>query len=114
MPSYNDMPWERLQANVHTPEGQEAIRREIRKGSIRVVPAGDGGIRIIPLQAVCSASRETRALVSSIPREDVGSGEGASHNERPSPANNVPQERAQGGGPLKGHMQRQSLVGSRR
>jgi hypothetical protein len=45
--SSNDR-WESLQENAHLPEIQEIIRREIRRGTIRVVPAQGAGIRIIP------------------------------------------------------------------
>jgi hypothetical protein len=37
-----------LQANAHQPNVQVEIRREIGKGTIRVAPTSDGGIRIIP------------------------------------------------------------------
>jgi hypothetical protein len=41
-------PWEELQARAHLPEVQELIRREIYRGTIRVVPLPDGGLKIIP------------------------------------------------------------------
>jgi hypothetical protein len=41
--------WRTLQAKAHLPEAQEVIRREIFKGTIRVVPGPGGGIRIIPM-----------------------------------------------------------------
>jgi hypothetical protein len=47
-PSREAAHWEALQARAHLPEAQEEIRREIRRGVIRVVPAAGGGIRIIP------------------------------------------------------------------
>jgi hypothetical protein len=40
--------WELLQARAHLPEAQAIIRREISRGTIRVVPAAGGQIRIIP------------------------------------------------------------------
>jgi hypothetical protein len=40
--------WEALQASAHLPETQDIIRREIRRGTIRVTPASGGGIRIVP------------------------------------------------------------------
>jgi hypothetical protein len=40
--------WETLQAKAHLPEAQAIIRREIVRGTIRVIPAPSGGIRIIP------------------------------------------------------------------
>lgn len=48
MPYVKESRWETLQANAHRPEVQEMIRREIRKGTIRVRPAVGGGIRILP------------------------------------------------------------------
>jgi hypothetical protein len=42
--------WRSLQAEAHSPEAQEVIRQEIFKGTIRVVPGPDGGIRIIPCE----------------------------------------------------------------
>ncbi len=43
------MHWNALEANAHHPEVQQRIREEIRKGTIRVVPAPGGGVKIIPL-----------------------------------------------------------------
>jgi hypothetical protein len=40
--------WGSLEAKAHLPEVQALIRRAIFSGRIRVVPASDGGIRIIP------------------------------------------------------------------
>jgi hypothetical protein len=40
--------WEMLQARAHLPKVQDIIRGEIGRGTIRVVPAPSGGIRIIP------------------------------------------------------------------
>lgn len=62
-PYVRDSRWATLQANAHRPEVQEQIRREIRKGTIRVRPSSGGGIRILPdARAVaaerCFASRE--------------------------------------------------------
>ena len=37
-------------SDAHLPEVQEIIRDEIRKGTIRVRPHPDGGIRIVPLR----------------------------------------------------------------
>jgi hypothetical protein len=42
--------WRDLEAQSDRPEVQQRIRREIRKGRIRVRPRPDGGIRIIPVQ----------------------------------------------------------------
>jgi hypothetical protein len=38
-----------LEAEADQPEIQDQIRHEIRKGTIRVLPAPDGSIRIIPI-----------------------------------------------------------------
>ena len=40
--------WGNLQAKAHLPDIQAIIRQEIYRGTIRVVPAAGGGIRIIP------------------------------------------------------------------
>jgi hypothetical protein len=47
-PQFLDSRWVALQAKAHLPEAQAIIRREIFRGTIRVVPAPGGGIRIIP------------------------------------------------------------------
>ena len=45
--------WEILQAGAHLLEVQEIIRAEISRGTIRVVPAPGGGIRIrVPMNRV--------------------------------------------------------------
>jgi hypothetical protein len=46
-PYARDPRWDALQAQAHRPDVQEQIRREIRKGTIRVRPAAGGGIRIL-------------------------------------------------------------------
>jgi hypothetical protein len=46
--------WGALQAKAHLPEVQAIIRREIFRGTIRVVPAPGGRIRIIPTDG-CTA-----------------------------------------------------------
>ena len=38
-----------LEANAHLPEVQEQIRREVVKGTMRVIPTRSGGIRLIPV-----------------------------------------------------------------
>jgi hypothetical protein len=43
--------WSDLEANAHFIGVQEIIRREIVRGTIRVIPAPDSGIRIIPTGA---------------------------------------------------------------
>lgn len=40
--------WDMIEAESHLPSAQELIRREIEKGTIRVLPREDGGIRIVP------------------------------------------------------------------
>jgi hypothetical protein len=50
--------WRSLEAGAHQSEVQEQIRREIRKGTIRVLPGPDGGIRIIPIPDA-SVNRES-------------------------------------------------------
>jgi hypothetical protein len=44
-----DPTWRDLEANAHLPEVQELIQREIRHGTIRVLPKPGGGIRIVPV-----------------------------------------------------------------
>jgi len=39
-----------LEANADRPEVQERIRREIARGTIRVIAVASGGIRVIPVQ----------------------------------------------------------------
>jgi hypothetical protein len=51
--------WRGLEAEADRPEIQELIRREIRRGTIRVVPAPEGTIRIIPALDL-AADRESR------------------------------------------------------
>jgi hypothetical protein len=46
-----------LEANAHRPEVQETIRREISRGSIRVIPTDRGGIRIVPVRATEPSER---------------------------------------------------------
>jgi hypothetical protein len=43
--------WSSLELNCHRGEAQEAIGLAIREGTIRVVPAPNGRIRIIPVAA---------------------------------------------------------------
>jgi hypothetical protein len=40
--------WSKLEADCHLPEAQAQIRDAIFRGIIRVVPAEDGRVRIIP------------------------------------------------------------------
>ena len=42
--------WRDLEADAHSPEVQELIRREIHRGTIRVRPKPGGGIRIVPVR----------------------------------------------------------------
>jgi len=53
-PDFARLRWETLQAKAHLPEAQTIIRHEIARGKIRVVPAPDGGIRIIPVSGAGS------------------------------------------------------------
>jgi hypothetical protein len=41
--------WRELESNAHLPDVQELIREEIQRGTIRVRPKPDGGIRIVPV-----------------------------------------------------------------
>jgi hypothetical protein len=50
--------WRSLEVNADKPEVQERIRQEILKGTIRVVPARGGGIRIMPIRDPSPASVE--------------------------------------------------------
>jgi hypothetical protein len=47
-----------LESNADRPEVQERIRREIARGTIRVIPVAGGGIRIIPVQRPEGATEE--------------------------------------------------------
>jgi hypothetical protein len=49
--------WSALQAKSHDPEVQALIAEAIARGLIRVVPAPDGGIRIIPRGGDDASSR---------------------------------------------------------
>jgi len=41
--------WRELESKAHLPEVQELIRQEVQRGTIRVRPKRDGGIRILPV-----------------------------------------------------------------
>jgi len=41
--------WRDLESKAHLPEVQELIRQEVQRGTIRVRPKRDGGIRILPV-----------------------------------------------------------------
>ncbi len=47
-PSEARLKW--LEAHADRPEVQERIRREIARGTIRVIPVASGGIRVIPVR----------------------------------------------------------------
>ena len=49
MPQSAGPRWAMLQSNSHLPDVQATIRREITRGTIRVIPASGGCIRIIPM-----------------------------------------------------------------
>jgi hypothetical protein len=42
--------WRDLESHAHLPDVQELIREEIQRGTIRVRPTPDGGIRIMPVR----------------------------------------------------------------
>ena len=46
----NQVVVEELQAGANQPDGQERIRQEIAKGTIRILPDRGVGIRIVPMQ----------------------------------------------------------------
>ena len=48
--SGDEADWRDLESQTHVPEVQELIRQEMRKGTIRVRPNVDGGIRIVPVR----------------------------------------------------------------
>jgi len=48
--SADEADWRDLESNAHLPEVQERIRQEIQRGTIRVRPNSDGGIRIVPVR----------------------------------------------------------------
>jgi hypothetical protein len=50
------MKW--LEANADRPEVQERIRREIAKGTIRVIPVTSGGIRVVPVRGAEGSTGE--------------------------------------------------------
>jgi hypothetical protein len=41
--------WRELESKAHLPDVQELIRQEVQRGTIRVRPKRDGGIRILPV-----------------------------------------------------------------
>ena len=53
--------WDRLEANAHLEEVQEIIRGEIARGMIRVIPAPDGGVRIIPTDGYAAPAMPRRS-----------------------------------------------------
>ena len=59
-PYARDPRWDALQAQADRPEVQEQIRREIRKGTIRVRPAAGGGIRILSDASEAEVDRPVR------------------------------------------------------
>jgi hypothetical protein len=60
--------WESLQARAHLPEVQALLRVEISRGTIRVIPAPAGGIRIFPVD--CGRPLEEHPSVPGPPIED--------------------------------------------
>jgi hypothetical protein len=59
-PTGENQRWRALEAGAHLPKVQEQIRREIRKGTIRVVPEGNAGIRIVPVWALAPELADSR------------------------------------------------------
>jgi hypothetical protein len=53
--------WSDLEAHSDLPEVQELIRSEIARGRIRVMPAGDGRIRIVPVPGQPTSARSIPA-----------------------------------------------------
>lgn len=72
--------WENLQAKAHLPEVQVIIRHEISRGTIRVVPAPGGGIRIIPESG-------TQPIERPVPSAIVGLGLDEAERREPVPSN---------------------------
>lgn len=52
--------WTELESKCHLHTVQAIIRREIANGTIRVVPAADGGIRILPVGVADATERSER------------------------------------------------------
>ena len=65
-----------LESHADLPEVQELIRQEIRKGTIRVLPNRNGGIRIIP---VGSPERKEPTGRNALAARSLKSGNPAAH-----------------------------------
>jgi hypothetical protein len=70
----NDVSWRSLEAKAGEPEVQEWIRREIFKGTIRVVPVRGGGIRIIPIRDSPLTSESPRLGYTASPSSPASPG----------------------------------------
>ncbi len=57
--SADDAHWRDLESNAHRPEVQDRIHQEIRRGTIRVLPDSNGGIRIMPVRQLELATDPT-------------------------------------------------------
>jgi hypothetical protein len=57
--------WKELEAEADRPEIQQQIREAIRRGVIRVLPAGPGKIRIVPDDDFKTTQASSRGAVVS-------------------------------------------------
>jgi hypothetical protein len=62
--------WATLQAKAHLPEVQAMIRCEIARGTVRVVPAPGGGIRIIPTSGTSPVEKPELSAASGLALDD--------------------------------------------
>jgi hypothetical protein len=77
-------PWDTLGARAHIPEVQALIGREIIRGTIRIVAAPGGGIRIMPARGARSVEEpEPASAVGPGPDEDRPRAASAHRKENP-------------------------------